>query len=447
MSSNNQSKIENEASEVKGNKIKASNRIEKSSRRISSENDVSEKNEILPDKGYAWVIMIASFFNIVLAFGSFNAFGVFQTYYLKSIFINETAEKVAWISTMSIGCTLAGGLLADPLIRMYGIKYTSLIGTMIATVGLLLASFSTQIWHYVLTQGVIFGTGSSIVVNISLSVPALWFERHRGLAIGVVASGGGFGALFLIPTITQVIKHVGISWAFRVLCAVYFVVTLVCGLLLKPRKTFIVQKKSFDKETVFRPTSLLLLLSGFLMEAGYNVPLLYFPSSLVDLGKSKEFATNMIMGFCFISAVSRLAFGYWSKKIGAFNITIVSHLITGIATLSMWFSSKSVTVYLAYYFLISIFCASYLSLGPIIIANYYPQEKVSVMNGVTYLIMGLSVLIFSPTTGAVFSKIGHRTDYSQIILIGAIFYLFSAITFIIARHYIKREHNVKTQIL
>ncbi|OLY84954.1 hypothetical protein AYI68_g873 [Smittium mucronatum] len=90
--------------------------------------------------------------------------------------------------------------------------------------------------------------------------------------------------------------------------------TLSCGLLFKPRKKIVVSKKTFDKKTILNPTSILLLLSGFIVEAGYNIPLLYFPSSLVDLGKPKEFATNMIMVFCFISATSRLVFGYLSRR-------------------------------------------------------------------------------------------------------------------------------------
>ncbi|PWA01857.1 hypothetical protein BB558_001980, partial [Smittium angustum] len=368
--------------------------------------DIKTSKEIPPDEGYAWVILVASFINLLFAFGCFNAFGVFQTYYLTVIFLDVPADHIAWISTTSVFFTLAGGLAAGPIIRRIGMRYTSILGTLVASIGLLLASFSTKVWQLVLTQGVIFGFGCSIIVNIALTAPALWFDKYRGMAIGLVASGGGFGALVLIPVVTKVVKVGNIEWAFRVLCLMYLVCTLAAGFLLKPRIGFTPINKIIDFSLLKDPVAMLICLVGFIMEIGYSIPLLYFPSSLIHMGTSETLATNLIMVFGASAAFSRIIFGYLAKKINPVDIMVVSHIITGIVMLSMWYKSKSFGLSLAFYIIFGLFSVPFFSLGPVITANYYKREKISQVNGLSYLFLGFAILVGIPSVGAVFQNYG-----------------------------------------
>ncbi|PVU87533.1 hypothetical protein BB559_005992 [Furculomyces boomerangus] len=401
-------------------------------------NDTKTPEGPPPDQGYAWVIMVACFVNVIFAFGSFNAFGVFQTYYLEVLFVDVPADQIAWISTLCGVFTLSGGLTAGPIIRRIGMRYTSILGTFIACIGLILASFSTKVWQLVLTQGVIFGFGCSIIVNISLTAPALWFVKHRGAAIGLVASAGGFGALVLIPVVTKVVEVSNVWWAFRVLCLMYFVCTLAGGMLLKPRIGYTPINKIIDFSLLKDPVAMYICLSGFLFNIGYNVPLLYFPASLVQMGKSENLATNLIMVFCTFSALSRFISGYLAKKINPIDIMIVSHAISGIIMLAMWYKATSFGVHLAFYFLFGFFGLPFFALGPVVTAGHFKHEKISQVNGLSYLVMGFAVLIGIPSLGAIFQTYGKRTDYSQIIIIGAIFYLLSVIPLVALRHYIKK---------
>ncbi|PVU89752.1 hypothetical protein BB559_004964 [Furculomyces boomerangus] len=391
-----------------------------------------------PDKGYAWIVMVACFVNLLFAFGTTNAFGVFQTYYLEVLFVDVSADLIAWISTTCIFFTLAGGLAAGPIIRRIGMRYTSILGTFIGSAGLLLASFSTKVWQLVLTQGVIFGFGSSLIVNIALTAPALWFDKNRGMAIGLVASGGGFGALVLIPVVTKVVEVNSVWWAFRVLFLMYFVSTLVGGFLLKPRIGFTPINKIIDFGLIKDPVAMLICAVGFLLEIGYSITMLYFPASLVDNGTSVTLATNLIMAFCTISAFSRIISGYLVKKMNPMDIMIFCHSMSGIIMLTMWLTNKKFSVHLVYYLLFGLFSVPFFSLGPVVTASYYKKEKISQVNGLSYLSMGIGILVGYPSVGAVFQNYGKRTDYSQIIIIGGTFYLLSVIPLVALRHYIKK---------
>ncbi|OLY77754.1 putative transporter ESBP6 [Smittium mucronatum] len=393
------------------------------------------------DKGYAWVIMAASSVNLLLASGGPNAFGVFQAYYLKVLFVDEPAEKIAWISTMTVTCSFSGGLLAGPLVKIFGMRNASLIGTIIATAGLILASFSTQIWQLVLTQGVIYGLGSSLIMNISLSAPALWFDKYKGFAIGVVASGGSSGALILVPIVTKTVSALNIQWSFRVLAILYFVFTGVSGYLLKPRKELVTDKKLVDFSSLKDPAAVMIYLVGMLLRVGFNVIVLYFPASLIDIGKSPTTSTNLIMVYSVFSSISRIVCGHYAKRLGAVNILIVFHAITGIIFLSMWYSSHRFSVYLAFYIMFGIFGVPFFSLGLLIVADYYPDEKVRQINGMSYLAMGMSILVSLPTTGVIFQKVGKRVDYSSIIILGAAAYFASLVPLILLKRFLKQYNT------
>jgi len=57
------------------------------------------------------------------------------------------------------------------------------------------ASFTSEIWHLLLSQGVAFGIGMGFCFVGSVSVVAQWFTKRRSFANALAASGSGFGGL------------------------------------------------------------------------------------------------------------------------------------------------------------------------------------------------------------------------------------------------------------
>lgn len=48
-----------------------------------------------------------------------------------------------------------------------------------------------------------------------MGVPPQWFHRRRGLALGIVSSGSGFGGLVLPFIVGALNDAVGIAWLVR----------------------------------------------------------------------------------------------------------------------------------------------------------------------------------------------------------------------------------------
>ncbi|PVV03365.1 hypothetical protein BB560_002158 [Smittium megazygosporum] len=391
-----------------------------------------------PDKGYAWAILAGGLMIFILSFGSFNAFGVFQTYYLLDIFKDESAESIAWISTLTVVMTLTGGLFSGIISRTLGVRNACIAASLFGTLSLILSSFFKKIWHLVLTQGIMYGFASSILINLALTMQILWFEKHKGFALSLISAGGGIGSLILVPTVTATVNQYGIKWSFRILAGIYLITTGVGSLLMRPRFPFKMTKKIIDPTMLKDPFLLFNGAAGFVMNIGYCVPLLYFPASLESIGKSVSFSTYFIMVYAGISIVGRVSSGYLSDKIGSLKILIFCHAITTVAIFTLWYKRSSFGFFAAFYVIFGLFGINYFSLSPNIMGRHFSNEKVGLANATLFLLNGISSLIAIPTLGLIFQKVGHRASFDVLIIIGGTFYGLSCLIFIAFRIYLTR---------
>lgn len=97
------------------------------------------------------------------------------------------------------------------------------------------ASFTSQIWHLILSQGVAFGAGMGFLFTGSVGLVPQWFTRRRSLANSIGSAGSGFGGLTYSLAANAMIHHLGLAWAFRILAILAFAVNGVCSFLARDR--------------------------------------------------------------------------------------------------------------------------------------------------------------------------------------------------------------------
>jgi sugar phosphate permease len=100
----------------------------------------------------------------------------------------------------------------------------------------LLAPLTSQPWHLYLTIGVLVGAGSICLgySGQSLFLPN-WFNRRRGLAIGLAFAGVGLGSMTLLPWVQHMIEQTGWRTACTAMGIVVLVVLAPINLLLRKR--------------------------------------------------------------------------------------------------------------------------------------------------------------------------------------------------------------------
>ncbi|PVU94012.1 hypothetical protein BB561_002874 [Smittium simulii] len=390
------------------------------------------------DHGWAWVVLLSGTLNYLVLFGTFNAFGLFQEYYLNTLFVSESATTISWIGTLTVTCILGVGLIAGPLMARVGIRYATLVGAFLSSLGLLLAAFSDKVWQLAITQGIIYGAGGSILINITLVMPSLWFSKHKNLALAIISSGSGFGGMVIGPIIENTLKKLGIRWSLLVLFFINLAITSFSVIAYRPVSSFKPLNKVLDLRLLGRPLTMFLCIGGFLAEWAYVVPSFYFPATVISIGKSRSVASNTILAFSAASGISRLASSHMARFFGPNKVLIFAMLGSGIVTLSMWLPFKNFIVYYIFFVILGFLSPLFFPLCPVIIARNYPNNEISMTIGVVYLAYGLSTLIGVPITGLLFDTIGNRESYTVLIILSGVLFLLSSLVLVFQYIYCKK---------
>jgi hypothetical protein len=99
------------------------------------------------------------------------------------------ARRFPYTLTM-LGFGAAGMVLgrwSDRAASASGLAASALLG-----VGYILSGYATTLFQFALAQGLLIGVGSSVTFGPLLAHVSMWFERRRGIAVAIVASGNYF---------------------------------------------------------------------------------------------------------------------------------------------------------------------------------------------------------------------------------------------------------------
>lgn len=70
-------------------------------------------------------------------------------------------------------------------------RYFTVAGQIITVIALIGASFASKVWHLILTQGVLYAVGGSLLYFPTVAFLDEWFIKRKGFAFGVMWAGAG----------------------------------------------------------------------------------------------------------------------------------------------------------------------------------------------------------------------------------------------------------------
>lgn len=170
--------------------------------------------------------------------GYIASYGIFQAYYTSAL--DRSPADIAWIGSIQLFLTFFIGAFIGRYSDAGFLRMILLCGTFLIALGAFAASFATQYWQLLLSQGLCCGLGNGCLVTPAVSVISTYFERRRSLAIGIINCGGATGGVIFPAMARQLIPSVGFSWTMRAIGFVQLV-SLLCACLglrsrLPPRK-------------------------------------------------------------------------------------------------------------------------------------------------------------------------------------------------------------------
>jgi sugar phosphate permease len=129
-----------------------------------------------------------------------------------------------------------GGPIAGTLVDRFGPRRVMLGGLAFTAVGLGLMAGLQTLWQLHLLWGVIIGVGTGIISNVlGATIANRWFNRYRGIVIGVLVASAAAGQLIFLPTLVSVTVDQGWRSAITILALAVGALLIPVLLLMRDR--------------------------------------------------------------------------------------------------------------------------------------------------------------------------------------------------------------------
>lgn len=180
---------------------------------------------------YGWVVVVTFLVVGTTLWGIRFSFGVFFKPIESEFELTRAATSSIFSAHMVLGSLFAiiGGWAFDK----YGPRIVVLIMGLIAGLSLLLTSQTNSLWQLFLTYSLLLSMGTSAIFAGVMSTVSRWFDRKRGMALGIASSGAGLGTVVMAPLAAYLISSFDWHVAFAIIGAVILLVVIPSSRLLR----------------------------------------------------------------------------------------------------------------------------------------------------------------------------------------------------------------------
>lgn len=301
---------------------------------------------------YGWVVVATFCIAGSAIWGVRFSFGVFFKSLESEFALSRAATSAIFSMLMVLGVifTVIGGWALD----RFGPRIVFLLMGICTGLSLLLTGQVAELWQIFFTYSLLLAMGSSAIYVVVMSTVSRWFDKRRGLALGMASIGAGMGPLVVAPFATYLISAFDWRGAFTVLGIIALAMVIPLSLLLKrsPQEIgllpdgadFSASEKIAQRPVVsadylsawqaVRTRSFWLVLGSFLLYAIYLLLILtHLVPHVTDLGFSAVEAATVLSVAGGATIIGRLLLGMASDRLGKKKTVMLGAVIHIIALL------------------------------------------------------------------------------------------------------------------
>jgi MFS family permease len=208
-------------------------------------------------------------------------------------------------------------------------------------IGFVAAAFAQNYWQFILAQALLIGMlGSSATFGPLVADVSLWFQRQRGIAVAICASGNYLAGAIWPPLLQHAIENYGWRQAYTGIGIICIVTMLPLSLLMR-RRPQVIGRTADGKRTRVAASAMHKAapgyLQGVLMFAGIaccvamSMPQVHMVAYCGDLGYGAARGAEMLSIMLFMGVVSRLASGMIADRIGGLGTLILGSTLQCLA--------------------------------------------------------------------------------------------------------------------
>ncbi len=373
---------------------------------------------------YGWVIVWASLLLNSIALGAPTLLFVA----LKPIAADLGGER--WVpsfaySLLMIG-TGIGGIAMGWWMDKRGILQPILFGSVMICLGCLMAGLSDGRWGLWVANGLLIGLlGKAAMIAPLVANATRWFDRRRGLAIAVIASGQGLSGAAWPPVFSYLENRVGWQETYLYFAFFAFLTMLPLCWLIRPKPPAApagpIRLRAGQNGRVLdwpaERVQIMLWLAVIGCCAGMSMPIVHLVSHATDLGHAEARATELLQVLMVAGFVSRIGFGVLSDRIGAAPTLLIASACQ-MVMLAVFSVVESLTGLYIAALMFGLGFAGIMPCYPLLLRLWFPVSQIGWRIGAQYLFGAVGMALGSTLAGYVFDAVG---SYSPAFLTGVAF--------------------------
>ncbi|KNG83963.1 MFS monocarboxylate transporter [Aspergillus nomiae NRRL 13137] len=385
----------------------ASNNLHNGNEQRSDLSDSSsgEKAEEEPtfDTGLnTWLQVLGSFFLFFNSWGVINTWGAFQTYYEQSFLSDMSSDSIAWIGSLQSFLLMLFGVVTGPLFDAGYFRGLITFGSVGLPFGLMMTSLSSKFWHLILAQGVVIGLSAGCLFVPSVAILPQYFQKKRGLANGLAASGSSIGGVIYPIMFNQLQERVGFEWATRALGFLCFGTCCISCCLMRMRFQPKEKRKLFQLSAYKEPQFVMFSIAMFMGFLGFYNFLFYVQSYAIQTG-----IVDSNLGFYLLSMLNagstfgRVLPNFVADHTGPLNVLTPAATATAILAFA-WIGVHNVPGIIVLAVLYGLTSGGFVSLPPVVMASMTKDIRtLGTRLGMVFSTTSFGLLIGTPIGGAI----------------------------------------------
>jgi MFS family permease len=304
----------------------------------------------VPDSGQAWVRLA-----LAVVIGSIGSVGMWSVVVVLPIVQGEfgaTRGAISLAFTLNMLGFGLGGVATGRITDRFGI--VAAVGLSIAFLGVayVAAGLSTTLWQFIAVH-ILIGLGTSATFAPLMAEASHWFERYRGLAVTIVASGNYVGGTLWPPLVNWGIQSAG--WRTTYIAIGAFCVVAMTIVLAALRAQIGAESRRshenaapprVDLRLSTNTLTVMLSIASISCCVAMAMPQVHIVAYCGDLGYGVARGAEMLSLMMAFGVVSRIGSGFLADKIGGIRTLLIGSLAQGVALLFYLFFDGLASLYI-----------------------------------------------------------------------------------------------------
>jgi len=300
----------------------------------------------MDNSAYRWVIVAAGGLLGCVAIGAMFSLPVF----LLPISQNTGWSVTGVSSAMTIGflalafASMAWGSLSD----RWGPRLVVLIGSIVLSAALALASQATSLIEFQLVFGLAVGGATAAIFAPMMACVTGWFDTHRSLAVSLVSAGMGMAPMTVSPFAAWLVSIYDWRTSLLIIAAVAAAVMIPASFLVRRPPALAGQTEAVPSDSdgdstmsvgqaMKSPPFIILCLTNFFCCATHSGPIFHTVSYAISCGIPLIAAVSIYSVEGLAGMGGRVAFGLLGDKYGAKRILVIGLLLQAFGALAYFF--------------------------------------------------------------------------------------------------------------